>query len=163
MNHNISKNIIDTAKAQSGAIALEDLTGIRDRTNQQPRNKTERRRSNSWAFYQLRGFIAYKGIKYGVETVLVNPAYTSQTCAQCLHIHPIKGKSYRSGKRFKCGHCGWRGDADDNSSKVISLVGGSVSSLGGSVLSCNLADHIRATTRPMALCVGESPRASAGG
>ena len=163
LNHNISKSIINTAKNQGASVALEDLTGIRERTNQQPRSKTERRRSNSWAFYQLRGFIAYKGIKYGVETMLVNPAYTSQTCAKCLHIHPIKGESYRSGKRFKCGHCGNHCDADENGSKVISLVGGSVSILGGSVLSCNLADHIRATTRPLALCVGESPRASAGG
>jgi len=164
LNHNISKSIINTAKAQSAAIALEDLTGIRERTNQQPRSKTERRRSNSWAFYQLRNFIAYKGIKYGVEMVLVNPAYTSQTCANCLHIHPVRGESYRSGKRFKCGHCGWHGDADENGSKVISLVGADLVSLpGGSILACNLADHIRATTRPVVLCVGESPRVSTGG
>jgi transposase len=28
--------------------------------------------------------------------------------------HPVKGKSYRSGKTFSCGHCGWHGDADFN-------------------------------------------------
>ncbi len=57
VNHNVSKRIVETAKSLSASIALEDLTGIRERTNQQPRNKTERRRSNSWAFYQLRLFI----------------------------------------------------------------------------------------------------------
>ena len=67
-------------------IAIEDLTGIRERTNQKPRNKTERRRSNSWSFYQLRQFLEYKGIKDGVLVIPVNPAYTSQTCHKCLNI-----------------------------------------------------------------------------
>ncbi|WP_366516624.1 zinc ribbon domain-containing protein [Microcoleus sp. PH2017_20_SFW_D_A] len=93
-------------------------------------------------------------MKYGVEVVAVNPAYTSQTCHKCLHIHPIKGKSYRSGKVFKCGHCGNHCDADENGSKVISIVGASVNMLGGSVLSCNLADCIRATESPRLKVVG---------
>lgn len=80
LNHNISKRVIETANSQSAIVAIENLTGIRDRTNQQPRNKTERRRSNSWAFFQLRVFLEYKGIKEGVEVVAINPAYTSQTC-----------------------------------------------------------------------------------
>ncbi|MDJ0772464.1 MAG: transposase [Mastigocoleus sp. MO_167.B18] len=63
VNHLISKTIIKQAKSENAIVAIEDLTGIRERTNQQPRNKTERRRSNSWAFYQLREFLKYKGIK----------------------------------------------------------------------------------------------------
>ncbi|EAZ89187.1 RNA-guided endonuclease TnpB family protein [Crocosphaera chwakensis] len=59
LNHNISKAIINEAKQTQSFVSIEDLTGIRERTNQQPRNKTERRRSNSWAFYQLRTFIDY--------------------------------------------------------------------------------------------------------
>jgi putative transposase len=155
LNHNISKLIVLSAIQNNAIIAIEDLTGIRERTNKQPRNKNERRRSNSWAFFQLRLFLSYKSVKYGVELVAVNPAYTSQTCNNCLHIHPIKGKSYRSGKSFKCGHCGNHGDADENGSKVISIVGAAfVNPLGGSVLSCNLADHIRATESPRLLAVG---------
>jgi putative transposase len=154
LNHNISKVIVLSALQGNAIIAIEDLTGIRDRTNELPRNKTERRRSNSWAFFQLRLFLSYKSIKYGVKLITVNPAYTSQTCHKCLHIHPVKGKSYRSGKAFKCGHCGWHGDADENGSKVISIVGAAVNPLGGSVLSCNLADHIRATESPRLLAVG---------
>lgn len=155
LNHNISKVIVLSALKHNAIIAIEDLTGIRERTNQQPRNKTERRRSNSWAFFQLRMFLSYKSLKYGAEVVAVNPAYTSQTCAQCLHIHPVKGKSYRSGKAFKCGHCGNHCDADDNGSAMISIVGAVfVNPLGGSVLSCNLADHIRATESPRLLAVG---------
>lgn len=155
LNHNISKLIVLSALQNNAIIAIEDLTGIIERTNAQPRNKTERRRSNSWAFFQLRMFLSYKSLKYGVELIAVNPAYTSQTCAECLHIHPVRGKSYRSGKVFKCGHCSNHCDADDNGSKVISIVGAVfVNPLGGSVLSCNLQDHTRATESPRILCVG---------
>lgn len=154
VNHNISKVIVLSALQGNAIIAIEDLTGLRERTNELPRNKTERRRSNSWAFFQLRLFLSYKSVKYGVKLIAVNPAYTSQTCHKCLHIHPVKGKSYRSGKSFKCGHCDNQCDADQNGSKVISIVGAAVNLLGGSVLSCHIADHIRATESPRLLAVG---------
>jgi putative transposase len=123
VNHRISKAIVSRAKATNSAIALEDLTGIRERVNQQPRSKAEQRRANSWAFYQLRQFLEYKARVAGVSLVLVPPAYTSQTCHKCLHVHPDPAQSYRSGKSFKCGHCGWEGDADLNGANVIALLG----------------------------------------
>lgn len=138
VNHNVSKHIIGKAKQSECSIAIEDLTGIRERTNEQPRNKTERRRSNAWAFYQLRMFLEYKALGAGVEVIKVNPAYTSQTCHNCLHIHPVKGKSYRNGKTFNCGHCNWKGDADFNGANVIKLLGLTVNQPGGSYLSCEL-------------------------
>ena len=156
LNHNISKSVVKRAVELSASIAIEDLTGIRERTNQQPRSKTERRRSNSWAFYQLRMFIEYKSRSAGVQVIPIPPAYTSQMCNNCLHIHPVKGKSYRSGKIFKCGHCGWCGDADFNGANNIALVGLSINQPGGTGLSCklnrtqryvqlNLFDDFRAT------------------
>ncbi|MBD2204042.1 IS200/IS605 family element transposase accessory protein TnpB [Calothrix sp. FACHB-1219] len=134
VNHNISKTIIQQAKSEKALVAIEDLTGIRERTNQKPRNKTERRRSNSWAFYQLRMFLEYKGLKDGVEVITVPPAYTSQTCNRCLHI------GLRSEKKFKCGNCGLSCDADLNGAKMIALLGLSVSQPRGSNgLYCNLS------------------------
>ncbi len=141
VNHRISKTIISRAKRSNSTIALEDLTGIRERTNQQPRSKTERRRSNSWAFYQLRTFISYKALKEGVRVVLVNPRYSSQTCHRCLHIHPDPNQSYRSGKGFKCGHCGWEGDADFNGANMIALLGLTVNQPRGSWLACQLQGY----------------------
>jgi transposase, IS605 OrfB family, central region len=126
LRERISKAIVSRAKATNSAIALEDLTGIRERVNQQPRSKAERRRANSWAFYQLRQFLEYKALRAGVALILVPPAYTSQTCHRCLHIHPDPAQSYRSGKKFKCGHCGWEGDADLNGANVIALLGAAV-------------------------------------
>jgi IS605 OrfB family transposase len=143
VNHRISKAIVSRAKATNSAVALEDLTGIRERVNQQPRSKTERRRANSWAFYQLRQFLEYKARVAGVSLVLVPPAYTSQTCHRCLHIHPEQGKSYRSGKSFKCGHCGWEGDADLNGANVIALLGAAVNQPGGPGLFCSLVEQSR--------------------
>jgi transposase len=87
---------------------------------------SNRRRSNSWAFYQLRFFLEYKGIKAGVEVVAVPPQYTSQTCKECLHI------GLRSDKTFKCGNCGWHGDADFNGSMNIAAIGAVVSMLRAS-------------------------------
>ncbi|MEH2310020.1 MAG: transposase [Nostoc sp.] len=133
LNHQITHRIIQQAKYTASIVAIENLTGIRERTNTQPRSKVERRRSNSWSFYQLRYFLEYKSIKEGVEVIAVPPAYTSQTCHQCLHI------GLRSDKRFKCSNCGWHGDADLNGAKMISLLGQSVSLPGGSgYLCCNL-------------------------
>ncbi|MDJ0576082.1 MAG: transposase [Xenococcaceae cyanobacterium MO_234.B1] len=140
LNHNISKAIIAEAKDTNSFVSIEDLTGIRERTNQKPRNKTERRRSNSWAFYQLRTFLEYKGIKEGVEVIAINPAYTSQTCHCCLHM------GLRSNKSFKCSNtvkCGWIGDADDNGSKMIAKVGLSVNQAGGSqLLACPVTEGL---------------------
>lgn len=142
VNHNVSKCIVGKAKESRCSIAIEDLTGIRERTNQQPRNKTERRRSNSWAFYQLRQFLDYKALGAGVEVLKINPAYTSQTCHKCLHIHPVKGKSYRNGKTFKCGYCNGKGDADFNGANMIKALGLIVNQPRGSYLSCELSRKV---------------------
>jgi putative transposase len=142
VNHTISHRLATKAKANNQAIALENLTGIRERTNQLPRTKKERRLSNSWAFYQLRQFLTYKAIKHGVKLVFVDPRYTSVTCHCCNHIHPVRGESYRSGKKFSCGHCGWAGDADYNGSKNIAALGVLVNAPEGSeMLSCSLSKH----------------------
>ncbi|MFS8841969.1 RNA-guided endonuclease TnpB family protein, partial [Synechococcus sp. W55.2] len=137
----ISKAIVSRAKATNSAIALEDLTGIRERVNQQPRSKAERRRANSWAFYQLRQFLEYKARVAGVSLILVPPAYTSQTCHKCLHIHPDPAQSYRSGKSFKCGHCGWEGDADWNGANMIAKLGAVVNQPRGPWFACQLQGY----------------------
>nr|WP_279611485.1 transposase [Thermostichus vulcanus] len=164
--------IVATAEALSASVALEDLTGIRERVNQQPRNKTERRRSNSWAFHQLRLFICYKALRSGVKVVFVDPRYTSQTCHRCLHIHPDPDQSYRAphgaerhrrGKQFQCGHCGWHGDADFNGAKNIraphrwrdQALGALVNRPGGSWLSCQITGGLlKACAVPARVSVG---------
>jgi len=158
VNHTIAHRLVKTAKTSSSAIALEELSGIRERTNQLPRTKIERRRSNSWSFYQLRQFIHYRCVRDGVKLQLINPRYTSQTCHQCLHIHPEQGQSYRSGKRFVCGHCGWHGDADLNGAINIARLGATVDTPRGSGLACSLSGQVsglpKACAIPLAVSLG---------
>jgi len=123
LNHNISKELVSSAKQMNATLVFEDLTNIRQSLNQKPRSKTERRRTNNWAFYQLRQFVGYKSAIAGVPVVFVPPAYTSQMCSRCYHVHPEKGKSYRSDKLFKCGHCGFKHDSDENAAKNIAALG----------------------------------------
>jgi IS605 OrfB family transposase len=144
LNHNISKQLVREAKQLNAALAFEDLTNIRESLNQQPRNKTERRRTNNWAFYQLRIFVQYKAIITGVCIVFVPPAYTSKSCSRCGHVHPETDskKSYRSGKNFKCGHCGFSHDADINAACNIAALGASVSSPESPGFSCRLEGQL---------------------
>jgi IS605 OrfB family transposase len=142
VNHNISRQLVDKAATNNQTLVLEDLTGIRTRTNQQKRNKKERRRSNSWSFFQLRVYLTYKSLMAGVNLLLVPPAFTSRTCHKCLHIHPDPNESYRKGKRFVCGNpqCMWRGDSDYNGACNLAALGLSVNQPGNpSYLSCNLS------------------------
>ena len=94
-NHVISKTLVETAQKTQAALALEDLTGIRERTNQQPRDKTERRRGNSWAFFQLRQFVTYKAALAGIVLYLVPAAYTSQMCQPMLAYRVSLGQTVR--------------------------------------------------------------------
>lgn len=131
-NHTVSYRIVKRAVETDAVIVLEDLTGIRDRTNQQRRTKVERRRSNSWANYQLRQFIAYKSLRDGAYCMVVRPHYSSQTHHACLHIGD------RRGERFFCPNCRTVEDADHNASKVISLIGAAVAQPRGPWLSCEI-------------------------
>ena len=142
LNHNISKQLVQDAKQLKAVLAFEDLTNIRESVNQKPRSKTERRRTNNWAFYQLRLFVGYKANIAGISVVFVPPAYTSQTCSRCGHIHPIQGKSYRHGKVFKCGHCGFEHDADINAALNIAALGISVSNPESLGMSCLLQGQL---------------------
>ncbi|MFS8963628.1 transposase [Synechococcus sp. H55.5] len=148
VNHRISKSIVARAQATHSFIALEDLTGIRERTNQQPPSKTERRRSNSWAFYQLRQFVQYKAARAGIQVVVVPPAYSSQTCHRCLWL------GQQEGKHFRCVNpaCGWEGDADLNGANVIALLGAAVNRPRGPWLACQLQGYQKPA--PYRLAVG---------
>jgi putative transposase len=142
LNHNISRQLVNEAKQVGAALAFEDLTNIRQSLNEKPRNKTERRRTNNWAFYQLRLFTQYKAVIAGVPVILVPPAYTSQTCSRCGHVHPVKGKSYRNGKKFKCGHCSFEHDADVNAAKNIAALGRAVTSPESPGMTCLLVGQL---------------------
>jgi len=116
-NHCIAKKIVTEAERTCRGIALEDLTGIRDRARLR---KPQRVTLYSWSFAQLGQFIAYKGALAGVPVVYVDPAYTSQGCAECGHIDK---KNRVTQAMFTCRGCGVVAHADRNASRNIAARG----------------------------------------
>jgi IS605 OrfB family transposase len=115
INHTIAKSIIFYAKENGKGVAIEDLTNIRFTSKR--RNKKFRTKINKWSFAQLRSYLVYKGLLYGVPVIIVNPRYTSQTCNVCKHI------GERTNKHFKCKKCGNNMDADLNAAINIATLG----------------------------------------
>jgi IS605 OrfB family transposase len=113
VNHCLSKAIVSTAQGTGRGIALENLTHIRFRITV---GKRHRRVLHSWAFRQLRAFIAYKAALASVRVASVDPAYTSQTCSQCGHCARAHR---RTQAHFLCVRCGFSTHADLNAAENI--------------------------------------------
>ncbi|MFJ8024806.1 RNA-guided endonuclease InsQ/TnpB family protein [Streptomyces sp. NPDC096311] len=113
INHKIAKRVVAEAERTGRGIALEELTGIRERVRLR---KPQRATHSSWAFAQLGAFIRYKARRAGVPVVYVDPAYTSRTCAECGHIDRANRVSRAW---FACRNCGFVDHADRNSSRNI--------------------------------------------
>jgi IS605 OrfB family transposase len=116
-NHAISRRVVQDAVEMRAGICLEDLTGIRGRTNVP---KAIRRDHSGWSFFQLRTFVEYKANIAGIRVAIVAPHYTSQRCSRCGCL------GRRRGKEFACEACGHRADADRNAADNLRLLGMSV-------------------------------------
>ena len=117
VNHQISKRIVETAKRTEHGIALEDLTGIRERVRLR---KPQRSTLHTWAFAQLGEFITYKAQQEGIEISVVDPAYTSQSCSTCGHTEKANRPKQDT---FKCKSCGMSLHADHNAALNIAARG----------------------------------------
>jgi IS605 OrfB family transposase len=117
INHKISKHIVAEAERTGRGIALENLSGIRERARLK---KPQRVTINSWGFAQLGAFIEYKARRAGVPVVYVDPAYTSQECSRCHHVDKRNRPNQAT---FTCRNCGFVEHADLNASHVIAARG----------------------------------------
>jgi IS605 OrfB family transposase len=106
VNHCISKALVKKAAVSCKAIALEDLSGIRERVTVRHEQRYAR---HSWAFYQLRAFLTYKAAWAAVSLHLVAPRNTSRTCSACGHCEKANRKSQAE---FLCQRCGFTCNAD---------------------------------------------------
>ena len=97
IDHKLSHDIIETAVFHHvRTIKLEQLSNIRSTT------RTSRKNNHSlhtWSFYRLAQYIEYKARLAGIKVEYVNPAYTSQTCPVCGHVHHANDRNYTC----KCG------------------------------------------------------------
>lgn len=69
---------------------------------------------------QFKTILHYKATRAGKLVVEVPPAYSSQECARCGHIHPDNRPSQA---RFVCQACGHHAHADHNAAQVIAARG----------------------------------------
>jgi len=110
INHQLSRQIVNHAHEQGvGTIKVESLAGIRKGTTRPSRGAKARknnRMKNSWSFYQLTMFIAYKAERLGITVEQVDPAYTSQECPACGARNKAQDRTY------VCAECGWMGHRD---------------------------------------------------
>ena len=127
VNHVISKQIVAAAERTGRGIAVEELTGIRDRIR-----ATRRQRGvlHSWAFAQLRMFLEYKAKLAGVRLIAVDPRNSSRECSACGHAEK---RNRSSQSNFRCAACGFAGHADTNAARVIA---GRAAVSGPNVVSC---------------------------
>lgn len=112
-NHIISKRLVAKAAEGCKALALEELTGIRERVTVR---HTQRRRHSNWAFAQLRSHISYKAALAGVRVVFVDPRNTSRTCNACGFCSKGNRKTQ---SHFQCLSCGHVAVADVNAALNI--------------------------------------------
>lgn len=123
VNHCISKSLISQAFVLQKALALEDLTGIRERAsgfNKTIFDKTMRWQMGNWAFADLAAKIVYKAAEVGIPTLFVDPRDTSKTCHKCGHCERGNRKSQAG---FECQSCGFGANADANAAKNIEARG----------------------------------------
>jgi len=73
--------------------------------------KKLRMRLQDVAFHELRSIMGYQLNKYGRKLILVNPAFTSMTCARCGYV---KKDLTLADRIFVCPRCGWTVDRDYN-------------------------------------------------
>lgn len=92
IDHKLSHDIVETAVAHDvKTIKLECLVNIRSTTRTSRKNN---RSLHNWSFYRLAQFIEYKAKLAGITVEYVNPAYTSQTCPICGHVHHANDRKY---------------------------------------------------------------------
>jgi IS605 OrfB family transposase len=113
INHTIAKKIVEKAKRTGRGIAIEKLTGIRERIRAR---KSQRAILHSWAFAQLGQFLKYKAVLAGVALVEVDPRNSSLECSRCGHIEKANRPSQ---SKFRCKSCNYAANADFNAAQNL--------------------------------------------
>lgn len=115
VNHKLSRQMVDIVKLNNSAIAIENLTGIRERIKA---SRKVNRMLHSWPFAELINFLKYKANLEGIPIIEVDPRSSSRTCSRCGHVE----KSNRKDQAILlCKACGYNLNADINASFNIAL------------------------------------------
>jgi putative transposase len=114
--HGTAKELVQLAvDSGCGAIAVERLNGIRQRTG--ARGCKARYHHSTWAYAQFLDFLRYKAQGAGLEVIEVDPANTSRACPECGCVD----KASRKGLSFSCIQCRYSLHADLSAARNIRL------------------------------------------
>jgi putative transposase len=117
-NHIISKKLVES---KYEVLVFEDLD-VKKMTSAENKKISKKVRKGildvSWG--QLKQFTEYKAERKNKLVVIINPAYTSQTCSHCGYVSK---KNRVSQSSFKCKQCGFERNADQNASLNIKAAG----------------------------------------
>lgn len=125
--HKISKQIVEIAKQNNFAIAVERL-------EKPKKSKFKQRRRTKYAlslfiFKKLATFIGYKAARDGIRVIPVDPEGTSYTCSHCKNAQNNQRPYRKSNTKkswtsmFKCGKCNIELNSDYNAAFNIAQKG----------------------------------------
>ena len=128
--HNVSREIIESAKKYKSVIVLENLE--RSGMKQHGRKKQKWSKSLNYTlslfdYGKIASLIKYKADYEGIPVYDILPAYTSQNCAKCTIsgelVEAENQKYHRDNNNKKIGKCKEHGeiDADLNAARVIAI------------------------------------------
>jgi len=101
-------------------IVMENIKNIKRNTKKEKRLRKEfRSKFQRWTYPKLFSRINQLCELNGVHFLVIDPAWTSQTCSDCGFVHKLS----RNGEIFKCRNCGYTQDADYNASLNILNLG----------------------------------------
>jgi len=79
-------------------VVIGDIRDIRNSINY---GAKANQKLHSWSFGKYRWMIEYKAEKLGMQVVLQDEAYTSQTCPACGKRHKPSGRTYTCSCNFQ--------------------------------------------------------------
>jgi putative transposase len=104
IEHKVSRSVVNYAvERRVGTLVIGD---VRDAADGIDRGKKSNQKISNWSHGKVRTYIEYKAAAAGIQTELVNEAYTSKTCPNCSHKIKPKGRVYH------CPACGFIGHRD---------------------------------------------------
>ncbi len=130
MRNDYLHKLSTTISKSHAVVVLEDLkvkdmsASSRGTSSAPGKNMKQKTRLNKsildqgWGNFRL--YLEYKQAQRGGWVLCVNPAYTSQTCSGCGHVHPGNRKNQSD---FVCLSCGLAINADLNAAINISRAG----------------------------------------
>jgi IS605 OrfB family transposase len=99
-------------------LCIEDLKRVK-RGKRGTFSRVHNRRLSHWLYAYVADWLARPCEERGIRLERKHPAYTSQYCPVCSRWD----RRNRSGDRFRCVHCGYTAQADQNAAHNLELLG----------------------------------------